>query len=66
MSENITHKTGTVKRYAVFDAGRQVSKPHSTTEAAATEAFGMGAVIYSNGQQFLALGWEIREIDDDL
>ncbi len=51
--------------YAVFENGKQVSKAHSTIEAANTEAFEMGAVASSSRYRYLIDEYEIREIKEN-
>jgi hypothetical protein len=54
-----------MKKFAVFENGKQVSKAHSTWDAAAIEAYEKGnAVWYVYGKARLAPGFEIKEIAD--
>lgn len=49
--------------YALFKGEAQVSRAHTTWEAAAVEAFERHAVVQSRGWKMLATGYEIRSID---
>ena len=48
--------------FALFKDDKQISKAHSTREAAETEAFEVGAVVTMGRSVMLAKGYEIREM----
>jgi hypothetical protein len=63
----------TAPRFALFRGGQQISKAHSTREAARAETYAHGAIINraadfpgdEEARSVLADGYEIRPLTDD-
>ena len=59
-NENSPEKT--TPAWAIYYIGHQVSKEHSTRDAAVVEAFEMKIVATAGGRTWLAPGYTIQEI----
>ena len=51
--------------YALFRDNKQISKPHSTKEAAMIEAYEQGVVVVLKGHKFLVDDHYVREVKDE-